>query len=153
MVELISLILTVGVIVFMMNYHPQNPYCDDVDIICFFTYFMVVGCALVLSIPHNYLYIRKINKINTPDQLLNLFRKKIRYEKICFLVPLIVLMAFNIYDDFRLHSIMGHTHFVIWFLANVIGIVLCIFLVFKPEKMQYNDEEMIVELEYLAEKY
>lgn len=122
-IGLISLILTAGIIIFILNYHPQNPYCDDADIICFLTCFIVIGCALLLSIPYDYWYIKRIDILDTPAQLLCLLKKRTRFERICFIVPLLVSLACELYDNFRLFTFRTDLFSTIWALALAIALV------------------------------
>ncbi len=150
-IGLLFLILTVGIIIFILKYHPERPYCDEEDVICFLISFTVIGCALVSSIPYDYLYIKKIDSIDTPDQLMCLLKKRNRFEKVCFIVPMLVVIACDFYDRFRLYTFRTDLFHSLWVLALVIVFFLCAFHVFKPEKMSYKEEEVVVELEDLID--
>lgn len=150
-IGLLSLLFTVGIIIFILNYHPQNPYCDDVDVIVFLTCFIVTGCALVLSIPYDHLFVKKVDQVDTPAQLLNQLKKRTRFLRICFIVPFLVTIGCEFYSRFRLYTFRTDLYNIIWVLALGIGAMLCALHVFKPEKISYTEEETIVELEDLID--
>lgn len=148
---LIILGLAIAALVWALNCHPQSPYFDDIDAIFFFAYFISIVCATGCSVLFNYRYKKEIDRLDTPDQLLDLFEKKLRYEKRFFILPVIILMAYIFYDGLiqpfvRLDTNRADMFYTFEKLAYVIGTVLCTLYVCKPRIISRRDEKLIDQL-------
>ena len=116
---------------------------NETKSILFLIIWILLGCLSVCAVLYSYLLLRRIDNLDTPDQLLYRFEKKRRYNFIFLIAAWILLLCTDI-------VILGFTYegLAIWI---VIGVML-LFCFFKNLGWNGEEKEIIEELKDLVEK-
>lgn len=114
----------------------------DVKDIIGFILWIFIGCIAGGLILYNYRFFKKIDKYDTPNQLLSWFKKNRRIEIICAIAVWLALIGDSVVGGDFLSAV-----------GMVIAFIVVLFLTLKNFGQWYRrDKEVIEQLQELAEK-
>lgn len=138
----IGLIVLLSV-VYILFTNWQRP--DDTKSIIFFIFQIVIGCISGWAVLNNYLLLKRIDNLDTPDQLLYHLEKTHRYNLICLFFLFFLLAGFSSGVQILIDYVSG----AICLVATV-AILFCIF--YKNSARNWLSKERRKQLQERVEK-
>jgi Ca2+/Na+ antiporter len=131
------------IVVILYLLFPNWARLDETKSILFLIIWILLCCLSVWAVLYSYLLLRRIDSLDTPDQLLYRFEKKRRYNLLFFIAAWILLLCTDI-------VIPGFTYegLIRWI---VIGVIL-LFCFFTNLGWYSKEKEILEELKDLVEK-
>ena len=115
---------------------------DESNPMIYFIFWIGFGCSSVWEAIYNYRLLKKIDNIDTPDELLYRIEKKHRYNIILFIAVWILLFIYTAMTGFN------YVFLAFWIVATLV----ILFCFFKNLGWYGTDKEMIKQLRELVEK-
>jgi hypothetical protein len=121
---------------------PIRESADESNPMIYFIFWIGYGCLSVWEAIYNYRLLKKIDNLDTPDELLYRIEKKHRYNIIFYIALWILLFIYIAMTGF------DYVNLTIWIVATVV----ILFCFFKNLGWYGQDKEMMKQLRELVEK-
>lgn len=135
-----GLLLLILAILYLLYPIRESP--DETISMIYYIFWTVMGCASAWEALYNYRLLKKIDNLDTPDELLYRFEKKHRYNIIIFIAAWIILFIYIAMTGF------DYVYLAIWIVATVV----ILFCFYKNHGWYGNEKEIIKQLQELVDK-
>ena len=134
-----GLLLFIVAILYLLFPIRERP--DETISMIYYIIWIVIGCASVWDALYNYRLLKKIDNLDTPDELLYHFEKKYRYNNIIFIAVWILLFIYIAMTGFV------YVELAIWIVATVV----ILFCFYKNHGWFGKEKEIIKQLQELID--
>lgn len=149
-VVLMFIIIAIAAIQWPWLFGSKNQYHDKIDYILSLVFFILLVCEAGWLALYNYRFKKKIDSLETPEQLLHLFNKKIRCERISTLPAFFVLLLTIGYDGFAKSVIGTENIYVVVFFVVAAALCVIYLSLCNGFRISRKDREIIEQLDELV---